>query len=114
MRVSLPWEEKIFLPKGSLVLINCTADTINESDIENILEWSIRLPGREIDDRFTNPLQRKILNNGGFYELAPINTPVGIIQLVINNTNDNNGTVLRCANLLTGQLLQETTLLVHG
>ena len=117
VKVFLPWEEEIFIPQGSSVLVNCTADTINESDIESSLEWSLRLPDREIDDRFINPLQKKILNNRGFYELPPINIPVEIIRLVINNTDYNagiNGTVLRCANILSGQLLHKTTLLVYG
>ena len=117
VKVSLPWEEKIFIPQGSSVLVNCTADTSNESDIESSLEWSLRLPDCEIDDRFINPLQKKILNNRGFYELPPVNIPVEIIRLVINSTDDNvhiNGTVLRCANIVSGQLLQETTLLVYG
>ena len=93
------------------MLANCTA---NEVDVENSLEWLIRLPDRQIYDRFTTIPQKKILNNRGFFELPPIGIPVEIIQLIINNTDGINGTVLRCANILSGQLLQETTLIVYG
>ena len=52
----------------------------------------------------------KILNSRGFYELPQIDTPIETIRLVINSKDGINGTVLRCANILSGQLLQETTL----
>ena len=114
----MPWKEKLFVPEDSRVLLNCTADITNtnesENDHENSLEWSVRLPDRQIYDRFTTIPQKKILNNRGIYELPPNGTPMEIIQLIINNTDGINGTVLRCANILSGQLLQETTLLVYG
>ena len=92
------------------MLISCTADTSNEPDIESSLGWSIRLPDREIDDNFGRA-QKKILNDRGFYELPP---KAEAIRLVVNNTDGINGTVLKCAEILSGQLLQKTTLLVHG
>ena len=92
------------------MLINCTAD-----DVENSrgLKWSIRLPDRQIFDDFSE-LQKDILNLRGFYQLAPIDIPVKKIRLIVNNTDDVNGTVLRCANVRSGQILRETTLLVYG
>ena len=113
VKVSLPWEERIFVPQGSSVLISCTADTSHssESDIESNLGWSIRLPDREIDDDFENAQKKKILNDRGFYELPPT---AEAIRLVVNNTDGINGTVLKCAEILSGQLLQKTTLLVYG
>ena len=111
VKVSLPWEERIFVPQGSSVLISCTADTSSESDIESSLEWSIRLPDREIDDDFENAQKKRILNDRGFYELPPT---AEATQLVVNNTDGINGTVLKCADILSGQLLQETTLLIQG
>ena len=107
----MPWEERIFVPQGSSVLISCTADTSSESDIESSLEWSIRLPDREIDDDFENAQKKRILNDRGFYELPPT---AEATQLVVNNTDGINGTVLKCADILSGQLLQMTTLLVYG
>ena len=106
----MPWEEKIFVPQGSSISINCTTDTISEL-IENSLEWSIRLPDREIYDDFTNVQKKKILNNRGFYELPPT---AEATRLLINKTDGVNGTDLRCADILSGQLIQETTLLVYG
>ena len=110
VKVSLPWEERIFVPQGSSVLISCTADTSNEPDIESSLGWSIRLPDREIDDNFGRA-QKKILNDRGFYELPPT---AEAIRLVVNNTDGINGTVLKCADIPSGQLLQETTFLIQG
>ena len=92
------------------MLISCTADTSNESDIESSLEWSVRLPDREIDDNFGRA-QKKILNDRGFYELPP---KAEAIRLVVNNTDGINGTVLKCADIPSGQFLQETTLLIQG
>jgi hypothetical protein len=91
-------------------LISCTADTSSESDIEN-LGWSIRLPDREIEDDFVNVQKKKILNDRGFYELPP---KAEATRLHINNTDGINETVLKCADILSGQLLQKTTLLVRG
>jgi hypothetical protein len=110
VEVSLPWEDKTFIPQGSSVLISCTADTSSESDIEN-LEWSIRLPDREIEDNFENEQKEKILNGRGFYELPPT---AEATRFIINNTDGIDGTVLKCADIQAGQLLQKTTLLVQG
>ena len=111
VEISFPWEAKIFIPQNSSVLISCAADTTSEPDIESSLEWSIRLPDRQIDDDFTNVQKKKILNNRGFFELPPT---AEATQLIINNTDGINGTVLRCADILSGNLLRETTLLVYG
>ncbi len=91
-------------------MISCTDDTSSESDIEN-LEWSIRLPDREIEDDFVNIQKKKILNDRGFYELPPT---AEATRLHINSTDGIDGTVLKCADILSGQLLQKTTLLVRG
>ena len=93
------------------MLISCTADTSSESDIESSLEWTIRLPDREIDDDFENPQKKKILNDRGFYELPPT---AEAIRLVVNNTDRINGTVLKCSEIFSGYLLGKTTLLVYG
>ena len=93
------------------MLISCTADTSSESDIESSLEWSIRLPDHEIDDNFGRAQKEKILNDRGFYELPPT---AEAIRLVVNNTDRINGTVLKCAEILSGQLLRKITLLVYG
>ena len=95
--------------------VNCTAgDITDEAD----LVWSITLPDRrQVDYRFSTAAQKKILNDRGFHDLPAIDAPVEIIQMVINNTDDINGTdgtVLECANTLTGQLLLRITLFVHG
>ena len=95
-------------------MISCTADTSHSSEsdiIESNLGWSIRLPDREIDDDFENPQKKKILNDRGFYELPPTTEA---IRLVVNNTDRINGTVLKCAEILSGQLLRKTILLVYG
>ena len=114
VKVPVTWEEKTFVPQGSLVSMNCTADITKDLDVENSLEWSIKLPDRQIFDRFTTKPQMEILNSRDFYELPQIDIPIETIRLVINNTDGINGTVLRCANILSGELLQETTLSVYG
>lgn len=111
VEISFPWEAKIFIPWDSSVLISCTPDTTSEPDIESSLEWSIRLPGRQIYDDFANVQKKKILNDRGFFELPPT---AEATRLIINNTDQINGTVLRCADILSGNLLRETTLLVYG
>ena len=92
------------------MLISCI-DTSSESDIESSLEWSIKLPDREINDNFEHAQKKKILNDRGFYELPPT---AETTRLLVNNTDGINGTVLKCADVLSGQLLQKTTLLVYG
>ena len=69
------------------------------------------IPDREIDDNFGRAQKKILLNDRGFYELPP---KAEAIRFIVNNTDGINGTVLKCAEILSGQLLQKTTLLVYG
>ena len=109
VNVTLPWEPKTIIPEGSsVVYVNCTA---NVSDGSDSLRWLVQFVDGQIDHRFGTPREDKILNDEGFYVLQPTNET---IRLAVNNTVGINGTVLRCANVFSGNVLQVTTLLVYG
>ena len=102
-----------FVPQGSYVTVKCSDGS--ESASQNFLQWSIRLPDREFDDRFSTEIGIQILNNRGFFELAVLKFGSQVvIQLAINKTDGINGTVLKCQNINSGNLIGMTTIRVYG
>lgn len=92
--------------------VNCSDGS--EFGTENSLEWSIRLPNRQFDDSFTG-IRIQILNDRGFFELPTLT--IGsqlVIQLAINKTDGINGTLLKCQNIKSGNLIGMTTIMVYG
>lgn len=112
VNVSTPWEALTFVPQGSYVTVNCS----DESDFvsQNNLEWSIRLPDRQVEDSFTG-IRIGILNDRGFFELPALTFGSQmVIQLEINKTDGINGTVLKCQNISSGNVIGVTTIIVYG
>ena len=99
-----------FVPHGSSIRINCTAAR------GQIPSWSIQFS--ETSDsanflQFTRALE-STLNSRGFYE-NPQPEDDSITHLLINTTQDNNGTMIKCTG--GGSLnptIFETTLIVYG
>ena len=108
--VALPWETNTYIPQGSSVYINCTAERSQNP------AWAILLPGRTTHLQFTFEQSIRTLNDQGIYQLTEIDLrmTVKIIRLLINNTIGNNGTVVRCDDIGAGTLIEQTTLIVNG
>lgn len=104
--VALPWETNTLIPQGSTVRMNCTAESDHAA-----LVWTITLPGREVLYQFTFEQSIRILNDHGFYELPGIEAT---IQLLINRTEGNNGTVVRCDDISSNIVISQTALIVYG
>lgn len=82
---------------------------------ENALYWSIRLPDRQVDDRFSNLITKEILNNRGFYESSAATLGPGMsIQMINNETDSINGTKLECVNSVSGKIIQSTSIFIYG
>ena len=113
VKVSSPWEEATFIPQDSnSISVSCSKQ--NEEG-QNMLEWSIRLPDRQVDDSFAAGIREEILNNRGFYKLRSLrNGTLRVIRLAINNTEGINGTMLKCVDIISGNLLEDTTIVVYG
>ena len=118
--MSSPWKPLTFVPLNAYTLMSCNdteyfKNMVAESD-EKVLEWSIKLPDREVYDTFTTVRRTRILNSRGIYELTGV-TVRGLttIWLAINDTKLNiNGTLLRCENIETGDRVESTTIIVYS
>ena len=107
--ISLPWETNTFIPQGSATQINCTEES------SQVSQWEIRLAGRENFDRFSSTIEVERLNNHGFYELSTVDLGTETTtQLLLNSTNGNNGTVVKCINIVTSSTIAQTTLVIFG
>ena len=98
-----------FVPQGSSVHITCTADS-GQSPL-----WSIQLTDSSDNFfQFTFLPSEILLNLHGFYDVPTDDS--GIIQLIINSTQDNNRTLIRCIDggSLQESTIFETTLIVYG
>jgi hypothetical protein len=111
-----PWEEKTYIPRdfASLTFI-CSGEE------DNNLEWSVFLVGRQASSHFDFESSIKLLNDHGFYEVRRT-VPVpeeelqmnNSIQLLINNTEGNNGTLVKCFDAGTSPTLHQTTIIITG
>ena len=104
----MPWDSYTYIPQESSVYINCTAESSQNPG------WTIQLPGRTATLQFTFPASISTLNDRGFYLLPEIDLGMTMktIQLLINSTIGINGTVVRCDDTGTGNLIAHTTLFV--
>ena len=56
-----------------------------------------------------------LLNNRGFFKLADMTTErTKTIRLVVNSTDENNGTEIQCIDPGTAVTVNETTIVVFG
>ena len=83
------------MPEGSTVHIDCTTALSSVTPY-----WSIDLAGDTASTHYQFSTRKSILNSYGVYELASIGTPrvspTLTLRLKINNTAQNNGTVVYC------------------
>ena len=104
--VSEPWPVYIFAPRGSTIIINCTADSEHAF-------WSIDLASDSVSSQHQFSSREDILNDHGVYELPQIETPgmPPTLRLIINDTTANNQTEILCTG---GNKTIHTTLFVIG
>ena len=100
----------MYIPQESVVHINCTAEICQNPG------WTIQLPGRTGTLQFAFEASIRALNDHGFYQLpeSDVGITMTTIQLLINSTVGINGTVVRCDDTGTGNLIARTILLVQG
>ena len=105
----LPPEARTFIPEGATAEINCTADSSQSP------AWTIQLPGQSLPLQFPVGRSRMTLNNRGFYELPELDSGVTrIIRLLLNNTMNNNGSVIGCIDTDSGNTIVQTSLHIYG
>ena len=99
------------MPHNSSVRINCTANSSVYSPV-----WSILLSGTTAVSQFSFQQSIMLLNSRGFYEVPLPEVHPGTlktIQLFINSTERNNGTLIMCDDVVpSSTLFSETTLLI--
>ena len=105
--VSSPWSNITFMPPNSMTYISCT-DRRNGSSLQLLVFFS------GTDDFIAySDSSSGLFNRRGFYSV-PQDTVS--IQLLINRTDGNNGTVIQCveSNSNTIDILSETTMIVRN
>ena len=108
--MTLPWQAKTYIPQNASVQINCTV----EGSTWN-LAWSIQLAGSDNSIRFKFHHSIMLLNNRGFFKLPDMTTERRkTIRLVVNSTDENNGTEIQCIDPGTAITVNETTIVVFG
>ena len=98
---------RTYIPQSSVVEVNCTAES-SQNPV-----WSISLPNQTNPLQFTFEASINRLNSQGFHELDAVDSGmVKIIQLLINNTRGETGTVVACDNAALGITIAQTTLVI--
>ena len=116
MKIIDPWEDKLHIPQRSMLSASCRPGPGSSAGTGRsclkCLEWFIKLPDRAVEDTFTGT-RRSILNQRGFFEVE--DRMDMYIHLVNNLTTPRiNGTVLKCVNVTSGQVNEETTIIIYG
>ena len=103
-----PWPETVYAPHNASIYINCAL----ESQVMPF--WAINVADFNSDLQFAT--QGELLHNRGLYELPPIDTPGMslVLTLLINDTEVNNNTVIKCSSLIVGVRQMQTTLYLYG
>ena len=101
----------IYVPQNSILRINCTADSSAHNPV-----WSILLTGTTAISQFSFPQTVDLLNNRGFYEILipEVSGKLKTIQLLVNSTQRNNGTLVKCNDAVSSTLFSETNLIIFG
>ena len=109
--VSPPWERITYVPQNSTIQINCTANSSAHSPV-----WSILLSGTTAISQFSFQPSIRLLNRRGFYKIPLPEVPgtLKTIQLLINRTEGNSGTLIKCNDVVSSTLFSETNLIVFG
>jgi hypothetical protein len=95
------------MPHNASVYINCTLES------QGLLFWSIKHADFPLDLQFSETTRQE-LNNRGLYELPPIPGMAPILRLLINETEVNNNTEIKCSSLEIDVGVRETTLYLYG
>ena len=107
VELTSPWRTVSYIPQNSSVNIHCTFNS------SVVALWSLLLPGRQSVTRFS--FGSNLLNRRGFYigsnETIDGNTT---IHLTVNSTLENNGTVVRCTDARSANIISATTIMVYG
>ena len=95
------------MPHNANVYINCTLER------QSTPFWEIRLADFTTDLRFSDLAnQRQTLKDRGVCNLPLIRGMLPILRLLVNKTEVNNNTVIRCSDLSTSD--RQTTLYLYG
>ena len=92
--------------------MNCTTNSSEHSPV-----WSILLSDSTAISQFSFRESISLLNSRGFYEIMLPEVQPGTpksIQLLINSTEGNNETLIKCNDVGSAALFSETTLIVYG
>lgn len=101
------WPKIVYMPHNASVYINCTLES------QGSLFWSIKHADFLIDLQFSDTTRQE-LNNRGLYELSPIPGMAPILRLLINETEVNNNTEIKCSSLDVTVDVRQTTLYLYG
>ena len=111
VEITEPWKRTTYVPQGSSAHFNCTVSKNEQS----LIIWSILLVGTDTPSQFGFQESINLLNSRGFYQLPMVTTESDrTIQLLMNSTENNNGTVVRCDGINPPALLQETNIAIFG
>ena len=108
--VAPPWDTNTYVPQGSSVHVNCTGEKNQHP------AWTIILTGSQaVSLQFSFEQSVRLLNSRNFYKLLEVELEMATtIQLLINSTEGNNGTVIQCVDIGSATIISETTLTVYG
>ena len=102
-----PWPEIVHMPRNANVYINCTLER------QSTPFWEIRLADITTSLRFSDEAnQRQTLKDRGVYNLPLMPGMPPILRLLVNKTEVNNNTVIRCSDLSYDD--RRTTLYLYG
>ena len=101
----------MYVPHGSTTQINCTVHSNDQTPV-----WTILLGGTQTSVQFSFQESINLLNRRGFHQLPRVETETSkTIRLLINVTDENNGTNIRCEDInSSGRLVDDTTLFIYG
>lgn len=102
-----PWPEIVHMPYNANVYINCTLER------QSTPFWEISLADFTLDLRFSDEAnQRQTLKDRGVYNLPLIPGMPPILRLLVNKTEVNNNTVIKCSDFSNDD--RQTTLYLYG
>ena len=109
--VVTPFKSNTYVPVGSSVRMSCT---VNSSEPDPV--WLVHLAGTDTAIQFTFPQSINFLNSRGFYLVLPLDNNGGIkmTQLLINDTDGENGTTIGCVDARTASVHSGTSLFIYG
>ena len=97
------------MPQNSVAHINCSF--VNHES-QHVL-WSIQLAGSRSISQFA--VSKVLLNSRGLFEQSSVSMDrKTTIRLILNSTDENNGSVVQCDEAKSASILFATTITVYG